>query len=367
MALEDPRLCVFCGQYPDGKTREHVIPYWLLEYTGDPRRVVTFGRDFSRAYAPIRYSWSNFVAPACNSCNERFSALEAEVKPIIMALTGKEALPVSAYIKLLDWLDKVRIGAWLIRHMIEKQPIKIAPNFHISNRIGIKDRMVAVYSFDSTLKGITLGGTDSMIFNFMPSCWGMRINNIILFNISADWFCSAGCGLPHPGTFKTQMGGKHNGMMVASGFKYEPNISSPITDLALPKPVVWLYQPVKQPSDDPHFKGGYFGHTNPYDSRIESRAMVNNSSQCALFRQYSDRVEVLREPEQAIAFDQVVGTDCAMQKDIVASIYDAQIGLYNNVEREWVGRRETEADVRLRALEIRDAQELAAMYRNVAV
>ena len=72
----------------------------------------------------------------------------------------REAITVAAYLDLLDWLDKVRIGVWLTQHMIENHPIEITPHFHISSRIGQKDRIVAVYVFDSDNKGINLFGKD---------------------------------------------------------------------------------------------------------------------------------------------------------------------------------------------------------------
>lgn len=80
------------------------------------------------------------------------------------------------------------------------------------------------------------------------------------------------------------------------------------------------------------------GHTNLYDSRVESRTMVNNPSQGALFHQYSDRVEVLGDPDQSVAFDKVVGTDCAMQKDIVA----ASLTLRSTLQQRAAARRYSE-------------------------
>jgi hypothetical protein len=299
------------------------VPYWLLEMTGDPRRVVMFGQNFDKDKAPIRYSWSNFVAPACNECNNKYGKLEASVKASIEALQRREPLPVSAYIELLDWLDKVRIGIWLTRHMIENYPVTITPHFHISARIAEKDRMVAVYAFDSENKGINLFGSDSLIFNDMPCCFGFRINDLLLLNLSSN-FCSRGCGLPHPKSMTVLMGGENDGYLKLEGVGYADEISNPITDLKLFKPVVWLYQPIKLPFSDPAFKGGFYGHTNSFDSRLFERTLRGSDRQGALFHQHADRVEVLADPTSLIEFDQVAGDDCAMQKDIAASVYDAR-------------------------------------------
>lgn len=365
MTLTAQRRCVFCGQKPNAKTREHVVPYWLLEMTGDPKRAVTFGQNYDKDKEPIRYSWSNFVAPACNACNGRYADLEGQVKPIIEALQRREALPVSAYIDLLDWLDKVRIGVWLTRHMIENSPIEITPNFHISSRIAEKDRMLALYVFDSGNKGINLFGSDSLIFNEMPSCYGLRINDILLLNVSSDFFCSRGCGLPYPNSMRHLIGGENNGMLKLDGSSYAAEITNPITNLTLFKPVLWLYQPIKMPSFDPIFKAGYYGHTNQFDSRIFARTLSGNERQGALFRQYEDHIDILQNPDEMIELDQVVGDDCAMLKDIAASVYEIQIRQYSDIQYEWIRPAKPGAyDKAYRKLNKDNALELAEMYRN---
>lgn len=367
MSLTENRLCIFCGRTPNGKTREHVIPYWLLEMTGNPLRVVTLGQNFEKNKALIQYSWSNFVAPACKDCNNKYAALEAQIKNYVEALQRREPLPGSAYIALLDWLDKVRIGVWLTRHMIENHPVTITPHFHISTRVAEKDRMVALYVFDSDNKGINLFGSDSLIFNDMPSCFGCRINDILLLNVSADFFCSRGCGMPHPQSMMLLMGGGDSGKLKLEGVGYAAEISNPITDLKLFKPVVWLYQPIKLPFQDPSFKGGFYGHTNAFDSRLHERTLQGQTRQGALFRQYADRVEVLADPSALVELGAVVGEDCAMQKDIAASIYDTQIRLFNALRYEWVEPKEaSEADRAYHQLKLDHAAALANAYRKMA-
>jgi hypothetical protein len=365
MALKERRQCIFCGQKPNDKTREHVLPYWLLEMTGDPRRVVTFGQNFERQKQPIRFSWNNYVAPACDRCNNRFSDLEGTVKPFVKALLWRETLTVSDYVTLLDWLDKVRIGVWLLQHMIEKHPVEISPHFHIASRLAEKDRMLAVYAFDGDGMGINMFGSDSLIFGSMPSCFGLRINNLLLLNVSADFFCSRGCGLPHPQSIQLLMDGKDEGKLRLEGFGYAPEISDPITDLALFKPVVWLYQPIRMPSDNPIFQGGFYGHVNSYDSRLASRTLQGSERQGALFRQYAGRVEVLADPSASIAFDKVAGHDSAVLKDIAASVYESQIRLFNAIRQVWTKpNRPSEFDQALQTLKLNNATELAQMYRD---
>ena len=72
---------------------------------------------------------------------------------MVEALQRRETLSVGDYVELLDWLDKIRIGVWFIRHMIENYPTTITPNFYISDRIAQKDRMVALYIFEMRIQG----------------------------------------------------------------------------------------------------------------------------------------------------------------------------------------------------------------------
>ena len=244
--------------------------------------------------------------------------------------------------------------------MIENHPLEITPHFHISSRVAKKDRLVAVYVFDSENKGLNLLGSDSLIFNDMPSCFGCRINDILLLNVSSDFFCSKGCGLPYPASMKLLMGGENSGMMKLEGFSYAAEISNPVTDLKLFKPVVWLYQPIKLLSDDPKFQGGFYGHTNPFNSCITTRTLDGNKQQGALFRQYKDRVEVLQDPTTPIEFDEVTGDDCSMQKDIAASIYDMQVSLFDTLAYEWVQPPKPEAfEGEYRKLKLENALNLA--------
>jgi hypothetical protein len=364
LAITEGRFCVFCGNTPDGKTREHVVPYWLLEMTGDPTRVVAFGQDFAKGKKAIRYSWSNYVAPACNRCNNKYSKLEDRIKPMVEALQRRETLSVADYVELLDWLDKVRIGVWFIRHMIENHPIQITPNFYIDARIAQKDRMIALYVFESENKGINLFGADSLIFSEMPSCFGLRINDILLINASSDFFCSAGCGFPYPATMKLQRGGDHDGKMTLGDFQYSVEIKHPITNLRLFKPVVWLYQPIAMPSTNPAFQGGFQGHFNLFDSWLAGLRLEGSDRQGAVFRQFSDRVEIHRSLSDRIDFDEVVGQDSAKQKDIAASVYDLQIVMFDSVRCEWqMPSRQRKFWKAYRKMQLKHTEQLARMYR----
>jgi hypothetical protein len=84
----------------------------------------------------------------------------------------------------------------------------------------------------------------------------------------------------------------------------------------------------------------------------------------AAFRQYADRVEILQDPSALIEFDQVVGDDCAMAKDIVASVYDVQLSLFSAYQHEWIEpAKASDFEQAYRKLRLDNARELAEMYR----
>lgn len=44
------KFCVFCGKKPKNKTKEHILPKWLIKLTGKPNRQINVGLDFSNFY-----------------------------------------------------------------------------------------------------------------------------------------------------------------------------------------------------------------------------------------------------------------------------------------------------------------------------
>jgi hypothetical protein len=161
------------------------------------------------------------------------------------------------------------------------------------------------------------------------------------------------------------MGGDNSGKMILEGFEIPAHERHPIAELHLYKPVVWFYQPIKLPSSDPTFRGKYYGHTNSFNSRIYERTMEGNEQQGAIFRQFQDRVQIIRSPSTFIEFDEVVGEDCAALKDIAASIYEIQIQLFNSLRYEWVGSAKPGKFWKnYRKLKIEHTAELAKMYRT---
>jgi len=103
------KFCVFCGKRPEGKNKEHVLPRWLLELTGDPTRPANFGLDLSAGseYPKLRqYAFSQFQFPACENCNQIYSALEGSAKVIVLKLLADEVATPTNYQRCSTGLTK---------------------------------------------------------------------------------------------------------------------------------------------------------------------------------------------------------------------------------------------------------------------
>src|SRR5690242_13676760 len=97
------KFCVFCGKRPESKTKEHVIPLWLIEKTGDPKRKARFGVDFQKDTPAFReFSFDSLTFPACSDCNSKFSLLESNAKDVVTRLLDREPLSEIDLSFLLD-------------------------------------------------------------------------------------------------------------------------------------------------------------------------------------------------------------------------------------------------------------------------
>jgi len=195
------KFCVFCGQRPKQKNKEHIIPKWLIELTGDPNRVGWFGIDRRVLNSGLRYrkfAVDQFTFPSCSDCNSKFSDLEDASKTIITNLINCEPLSDLDFDILLDWFDKVRIGLWLAFYYLDNNISGIYPNFYISNRTGTQDRMLAIYQADYERKGLTWIGPDTMSFSFSPCCFSLIVNDVYFTNMSTNFLISRRIGFPFP-------------------------------------------------------------------------------------------------------------------------------------------------------------------------
>jgi len=317
------RFCVFCGKKPENKNKEHILPQWLIELTGDPCRVVNFGMDYETGKT-IRFSWSNFVAPSCSACNSEYSDLEGKVKPLIERLISRQHLTGAAYITLLDWLDKVRIGLWLTYHFIQKNPTKINPQFHINSRIASKDRMLAIYLMQTNTVGLNAFGAETLIFHRTPSCFALNVNNVAILNLSCDYLFSGRCGFPAPKHQNLLLDGDNAGKVQFSAFRTSRRVTHPLITTPIFKPSVHLFQPIMQADTQRMFQGGYLGAENLFDSYLSDMTIFERPNQGVLFSQQPAGVEVLNELEGMVEYQNVTKREARSLYEILAQVYDLQ-------------------------------------------
>lgn len=269
------KFCVFCGEEPVDKNKEHIIPQWLIKYTGDPNRITLLGKKGGKE---IKFPWLNFVFPACEDCNSNFGEIESAIQPILVKLDYEKSVTHDEINLFLDWLDKIRIGMWLGHAMLQKKDFE--PNFFINSRVGVKDRLCLIYKLNDSEQGIGIIGTDTPVFEHTPSCFSIIINNMIFFNYSKEFLLSKNLGFPYPDTFTYNSANQIKINKFVSG---EYKIKFPIINGKIIKPAIKLYQSI---TSGPHgikkpFAGtgrGYFNsHCFIFNNRlIQSRIYLSN-------------------------------------------------------------------------------------------
>lgn len=192
--------CVFCGLEPQDKSKEHVVPRWLIELTGDPSRAANFGlnKDAETRTLSVRtFAFDKFTFPACSFCNQKFSGLEANVKKTMTAVMSGEPVPALALSEMLDWFDKVRVGLWLGMRLLDKNFVGVQPNFHIESRLGQHDRMLIVEKSDFQGQRLNFVAVDTPSFALTPSAFVLIVNNYHFTNISSMFLCAGRLGFPY--------------------------------------------------------------------------------------------------------------------------------------------------------------------------
>lgn len=317
------RFCIFCGEKPENKNKEHILPQWLIELTGDPSRVVDFGINYETGNT-IRFSWSNLVAPSCSSCNSAYSDLEGKVKPLMESLIARQELTGADYITLLDWLDKVRIGLWLTYHFIQRNPTDIDPQFHINKRVASKDRMLAIYLMQTNNVGLNAFGAETLVFHRTPSCFALNVNNVAILNMSCDYLFARRCGFPAPKHQYLLLDGDNAGKLQFSGFSTSRHVMHPLITTPIFKPSVHLLQPIMQADTQGVFQGGYLGAENLFDSYLSEMTIFEKPNQGVLFSQKPASVEVLNGLDEVVEFQNVSKIEARTLYEILSQVYDLQ-------------------------------------------
>ena len=192
------KICVFCGKFPIVKTKEHIIPQWLIKLTGNPYRLGYFGIiNREDNLKEIHIPFSEFIFPACKNCNEGFKVLEGKSKVVITDLLKEKPLDNCDINLLFTWLDKVRIGLWL-GSLYYRNPFGIEPNFYISQGAFQRDRALFIYKFNNNKSRINFVGIEGYAFQIIPNCFTLIINNFAFSNLASYHLLSKNLGLPYP-------------------------------------------------------------------------------------------------------------------------------------------------------------------------
>lgn len=234
------KSCVFCGQRPVAKNKEHVIPEWLIKATGKPGRLASFGTFHPTSSAPKVFAFDQLVFPACTTCNEGFGRTEDQAKRVIDRMFSEQPLAAQDFDVLLDWLDKVRVGMWLGMMYLEGNPWEIVPKFHISARVGLRDRTVGIARIEGRQSGINLVGPESPCFGLSPTAMCLLINDVALFNSSAIDLCSRRLGFPFATRFQPQSDGRMQ-CEVQPGLE---RILIPVQRFSYRPSMPFIYQPI---------------------------------------------------------------------------------------------------------------------------
>jgi len=194
------KYCIFCGKPPVDKNKEHVIPRWLIELTGDPKRIVRLGlkKETEGELTFREYAFDQFTFPACEDCNTKHSELESVTKSTMVRIIEGKEITGTEFSDLLDWFDKVRVGLWLAYHQLDKNLSGITPQFHIEKRIGQFDRLLFVEKDTSTKQRLNFAGADTFAFAYLPTAFTLMINNYYFTNISSLFLFSRRLGFPYP-------------------------------------------------------------------------------------------------------------------------------------------------------------------------
>jgi hypothetical protein len=237
-----PKVCIFCGNPPQSKNKEHVLPQWLIRATGHPSRKVYLGRDWTSPELTKRvYSFKAFTFPACDACNSEYSKLESEAKTIILRMLSLGEVAAAEFDTLLDWFDKVRTGLWVGLLFLNKNYRSISPQFYIKSRIAAKDRLLVIYRDLHELDGISISGVESPIFQVMPSCFGLTINHMHFFSASSQDLLASRFGFPYTTNRKL---GRHREGFQAEVAEGSGQRSLPPAPFSIAPEGVQIYQPM---------------------------------------------------------------------------------------------------------------------------
>lgn len=188
--------CIFCGNPPQNKNKEHIFPQWLLKLTDFDQKKASVGSDW-KAREELVFNIKSYTFPSCTSCNDEFGKIESQVKPIFEKLMTNQDVDTSELELLLDWFDKVRIAAWLGVKYMNKDVFQMDPKYYINSRVGLKDRYLSITNTYKKEKTLNWSGVNTIAFMMSPTAFSLRVNNLVFVNCSSDFVVSKQLGFPY--------------------------------------------------------------------------------------------------------------------------------------------------------------------------
>jgi hypothetical protein len=318
------KFCVFCGSKPESKNCEHIIPTWLIELTGDPRRNAGFGFDTKefRMNGGVKnrvFSFSKFKFPACEKCNTDFSNLEGKAKLVFEKILTNNYISSVEIDILLDWFDKVRIGLWLGVLLLDREYFPLNPRFYIKDRIAKKDRCLFIYEVDDDWRGIQMLGTFFPVFLLAPCCFTLVVNKFYFFNMSFEFLFSRNIGFPFPEKAKFN---ENDGTTLFTYKRGLGKIKYPLIKRNFLSPSIEIYQPIFETS---FFELGKENNAILITDYLKDNCIDFNAGKGAIF--YNEQGTIIKlDRNEEIIFNQIKKLNRPeFAKKIQKQIVDTQI------------------------------------------
>jgi len=244
------KVCIFCGNPPQDKNKEHIIPKWLMKLTDTENKQMSVGTNW-KTKKELVFNFSSFTFPSCTKCNTDFSKIEALVKLTVEKILSDDYVETNELLCLLDWFDKVRISLWLGIQYRNNNFFNMQPKYYINKRIALKDRVLAITNCYDNYLGLQWTGANTLCFIMNPSCFTLKVNNILFTNCSSDFAISEQLGFPYPLFVRPNPESHLTDFLIGAG---KNNLGKKLFKSNLYKPTTIISQPIYRISKDNSLK-----------------------------------------------------------------------------------------------------------------
>lgn len=329
------KFCVFCGQPPVDKNREHIIPQWLIKYTNRGKMPVV--KVLQDGELKPKISYQNFTMPACEACNEKFSELEGAVKPILLNILAEKPVSAREISILLDWFDKVRLGLRLSMVYLQNGLNQEKPHTFINQRTGLVDRMLIIEKIKQQ-PDVRLAFPDihTQFFKSAAQSFQFVIDNYVFTNASAHFLVSGKLGFPYATHIETI---DAPNVMIDNWQRGKERARGPVFGNVYPAAdKIIVYQPIFKPFvananplyDNDYVKSHCIDYANGLGGIFYQRGQTNEVKYLN-----PDEQTVLKPRETTRSFESVLRGGYEVQSAMLArapkyNTSDARFNAYNN-------------------------------------